>query len=878
MASTIRIKRSGTAGNPSTLGAGELAYSAADSASVSGGDRLYVGFGTETNGNAANHIVIGGEYFTSKLDHTLGTLTPDSAVLVDSNKKINEFFVDNLGFDGNTISSTDTNGNINIVPNGTGDVFVTADTTIVGDPNGDATITTNGTGDLTLSTNSGTNSGTIVIADGTDGNIDITPNGAGEVNISNVDIDGGSIDNVSIGGNIAISSLDVDNLNLDGNSITSTNVDGVVRIAPNGNGDFQVESDKFRLGSQDENVVFTTYGTGDLLIHTNGGVDSGSIFVPAGADQDVTVEPNGTGNVVLSADTTVVGDLDSLANVTTQGTGSLVINTNDGTDSGAITLNHGTNSDIVFEPNGTGRTVAHNLYVDDGSTNRSIQEFVEDITGGQIVGTPGVVDVTYDDGAGTTTIDLIETGVTTGSFGSQTKIPTFTVDADGRLTAAGEVDVATTLSLTGDNTTSTSVDLLNDTLDFTGVNALTVTANNDTVTVTADSATTTSRGVASFDTNNFTVSSGAVSAKDITLGSSTLTLGSTTSALAGLTQLDVDNIRVNGNTIFSTDTDGDIVLSPNATSSTTPGVVNVDDSRIINVNDPQNPKDAANKRYVDEVAQGLQALPAADLATTADLGSVTYDNGTSGVGATLTANANGAFPIIDGIQLEVGGNLLVKNQNDPLENGSYVLTQAGDSSNPWVLTRCSFCDEESEITGAFEFVTQGTQNGNTGYVATVPTDFLIGSSDPTSDPNGFTQRGDIIWVQFSGAGTFTAGTNLNLDGTEFNLNDNITIVDLTASGSNVEFTSTDNIVLDTGGNVISAPFTVSGGAVFENDTITAGTATFTDATDASSTTTGSVVVEGGVGVAKKLHVGDDIIGSGADTSLIDGFEIDGGTY
>jgi len=129
MASTIRIKRSGTAGNPSTLGAGELAYSAADASSVSGGDRLYVGFGTETNGNAANHIVIGGEYFTSKLDHTLGALTADSAVLVDSNKKINEFFVDNLGFDGNTISSTDTNGDINVVPNGTGDVFLTADTT-----------------------------------------------------------------------------------------------------------------------------------------------------------------------------------------------------------------------------------------------------------------------------------------------------------------------------------------------------------------------------------------------------------------------------------------------------------------------------------------------------------------------------------------------------------------------------------------------------------------------------------------------------------------------------------------------------------------------------------------------------------------------------
>lgn len=876
MASTIRIKRSGTAGNPSTLGAGELAYSAADASSVSGGDRLYVGFGTETNGNAANHIVIGGEYFTSKLDHTLGALTADSAVLVDSNKKINEFFVDNLGFDGNTISSTDTNGDVNVVANGTGQIYLTGTTVHIGPPSGGGNITTSGLSDLTLSTNDGTNSGTIVIQDGTNGNINITPDGSGEVNISNVDIDGGSIDGVAIGTTTPISEFEVDNLRLDGNSITSTNVDGVVRIAPNGNGDFQVESDKFRLGSLDENVAFTTYGTGDLTINTNGGTDSGSIFIPSGIDGSITVEPNGTGNVILSTDTTIIGDLDALAKLTTQGTGSLVIDTNDGADSGTITLNHGTNSDIVFEPNGTGRTIAHNLFVDDGTTNRSIQEFVEDITGGQIVGTPDVVSVVYDDPNGTTTIDLIETGTTTGSFGSQTKIPTFTVDADGRLTAAGEVDVATTLSLTGDNTTSTSVDLLNDTLDFTGVNALTVTANNDTVTVTADSATTTSRGVASFDTNNFTVTSGAVSAKDITLGSSTLTLGSTTPALAGLTQLDVDNIRINGNTIFSTDTDGDIVLSPNSTSATTPGVVNVDDSRIINLNEPINPKDAANKRYVDGVAQGLQALPAADLATTANL-TATYDNGTDGVGATLTATTTGAFPSIDGVQLLQGENILVKNQTNEFENGSYILTDAGDASNPWVLTRAEFVNETSEVPGAFEFVTNGTQFGNTGFVATVPSDFLIGSTDPTVDTNNFDVRGDIIWVQFSGAGTFTAGTNLNLDGTEFNLNNNITIVDLVSSGT-VEFTSTDDLVVDTGGNIVSAPFTVSGGAVFEKDTITGGVATFTDATDSTSTTTGSVVVEGGVGVAKTMYVGDDIIGSGAATSLIDGFEIDGGTY
>jgi len=99
---------------------------------------------------------------------TLGTSSP-----------VTEAQIDNVNINGNTISSTDTNGNLVIAPNGTGDVQLDADTVRVGDSNANATITTNGTGDLILSTNSGTNSGTITIADGVDGNISVTPNGTG---------------------------------------------------------------------------------------------------------------------------------------------------------------------------------------------------------------------------------------------------------------------------------------------------------------------------------------------------------------------------------------------------------------------------------------------------------------------------------------------------------------------------------------------------------------------------------------------------------------------------------------------------------------------------------------------------------------------------
>ena len=147
MSTIIKIKNSGVSGSPSALATGELAYSFLTGSLSNGGDRLYIGTGTEDiAGEAANIEVIGGTYFTSKLDHAPGTLTASSALIVDADSKVDIFNVDNLQFNGNTISSTNANGDITVAPNGVGEINLNA--TVI-NLNG----TTSLTGDIELSGN-----------------------------------------------------------------------------------------------------------------------------------------------------------------------------------------------------------------------------------------------------------------------------------------------------------------------------------------------------------------------------------------------------------------------------------------------------------------------------------------------------------------------------------------------------------------------------------------------------------------------------------------------------------------------------------------------------------------------------------------------------
>lgn len=366
------------------------------------------------------------------------------------------------------------------------------------------------------------------------------------------------------------------------------------------------------------------------------------------------------------------------------------------------------------------------------------------------------------------------------------------------------------------------------TVTATATNALTIgtglsgTSYNGSapVTIAIDSTVATLSGVQTLtnksisgSTNTLTnIPNSALTNSSLTIGSTSVSLGGTTTTLAGLTSITLTQ-------------------------------------------DPTADLQVATKQYVDSIASGLNYHQPVNYASTAALPSYTYSNGISGVGATITANANGALSFGGGSPTATQ-RLLVKDEagaNAPY-NGIYTVTQAGSLLTPFILTRATDYDTSGSGTneidaGDYVLVLSGT-NASTAWVQQTPLPIVVGTTD-------------IVFLQFNAPITYTAGTGLNLSpATTFNISNTGVTAATYGSASSVptiavnaqgQITSASNTSIAINGNQItSGTVGVTYGGTGLSGGTSGGIPYFSSSTTIASSSAlaaNALVIGGGAGVA-----------------------------
>jgi hypothetical protein len=655
MATIIQIKRSTGTSAPSSLKLGELAYTYGTGTQGNLGDRLFVGEGgVDGDGNANNITVIGGQYFTDQLDHVQGTLTANSALLVDANKAIDEIFIGNSASTGGTLKLNEgTNNGAHFAAIKAPNSLAASYTLTLPSDDGDANefLQTDGSGNLTWA--AVTSSLTLAADTGSNDTFN-----TGET----LTFTGGTGIDTTVSDNTITFAVDS---TVTTASSTTTFTNKTFDANGTGNSISNIEVADFASGVLDTDI--TSVSASDDTLASAKAIKT---YVDAQVANQMTTftisDDSSTTSTITQSDTLQFLGGTGIGSTVSGDTVTFAIDATVTTNSGTQTL---TNKTINLANNTvTGTTAEFNTALSDGSF-------------ATLAGTETLTNKTIN--SASNTITITESNISDlGSYITASSTDTLsnkTIDS-----ASNTI----TLDLSEGTLTGTTAEFNSALSDGSFATlAGTETLSNKTLTTPK------------FADGGFIADSN---------GNEQIVFNTTASAV---NYLDVTNAATgNGITLASagTDTNIDFVISPKGS-----GTVSVDSSRITNVTDPSGDQDAATKAYVDSVANGLDVKDSVRYASTANIAG-TYDNGAG----TITAGSNGALSIDgqtpsqndrvllkDQTSAVQNGLYIVTTVGDG--STAYVLTRTPDADAANEITG-----------GSFVFVEEGTANADNGYVFT----------------------------------------------------------------------------------------------------------------------------------------------------------------